>query len=290
MKKITRKTKVVSSIDTIQTKEDRDNRELDVDFLQGQTMKYTNDYKIVTRWSPNHDFIKTKLSDTEKEMDIMFKRATVKDKSKVRMNRIDINTDVDIAFEDVSKIVDFMFMCCTEGMQKERKEWTNKDTLKKEAYWFSNQYLEINFYDKAKEDSDKEKINEYPTRLEVRFKKIKSQDKKHHIEKAINFYDGALERYSFAERSRMELLCNEWDKFIEENPRGTLTHFVVKFEEHIYTREILKGIYEYVGLKGNFKAWVDKFRRGYKLDLISENEIKELVKRITISLKKYKNN
>lgn len=290
MKRITNKTKVISSIDTIQTKEDKSNRRDNIDFVIGQSKKYTNDDKITTKWSPNHDFIKEKLSDTEKELEKMYESATVIDVKGVKMNRIDINTDVDISFEDVSKIIDFMFMCCTEGMDKQRKEWTNKDTLRKEAYWFSNQYLEINFYNKEKEDEDKEKKNEYPTRLEVRFKKVRKQDKKHHVEKAIDFYSGALERYSFAEASRIKLLCDEWDRFIEDNPKATLTHFVVKYEEHIYTRNILQALYKYVGLKGSFKAWVDKFKRGYKLDLITENEIKELVKRITISLKRYKNN
>ena len=63
-----------------------------------------------------------------------------------------------------------------------------------------------------------------------------------------------------------------------------------KEESDSNTRNILHALYKYVGLKGSFKAWVDKFKRGYKLDLITENEIKELVKRITISLKRYKNN
>lgn len=290
MKKITNKTKVISSIDTIQTKENRNNRLFEVDFVLGQSKKYTNDDKITTKWSPNHDFIKEKLSDTEKELEKMFESATVIDSKEVKMNRIDINTDVDIKFEDVSKIIDFMFMCCTEGMNKERKEWSNKDTLKREAHWFSNQYLEVNFYDKEKEDEDKERKNEYPTRLEVRFKKIRKQDKKHHVDKAIEFYNGALERYSSAEKSRIDILCKEWDKFIKENPKGTLTHFVVRFEEYIYTREILQGLYKYVGLKGSLNSWIKKFRQGYKLELVTENEIKELVKRITISLKRYKNN
>lgn len=290
MKKITTKTRIISSIDTIQTKEDKNNRKERIDFVPGQSSKYTNEDKITTKWSPNHDCIKDKLSITEMELNKMYELATVIDVESVRMNRIDINTDVDIQFEDVSKIIDFMFMCCTEGMGSNRKEWTNKDTLKKEAYWFSNQYFEVNFYDKEKEDTDKDRENEYPTRLEVRFKKVKKQDKKYHVDKAISFYQGALERYSFAEKSRIKLLCDEWDRFVKENSKATLTHFVVKYEEHIYTRNILEGLYKHVGLKGSLSSWIKKFRQGYKLELTTENEIKELVKRITISLKRYKNN
>ena len=290
MKKINKNTIVISSIDTFQTKDKIENRRIKVDSLPGLTKKYINDNIITSRWNPNYKGILKKLSETEKIIEEMYCMATVINFSDIRMNRIDINTDINIEFGEISKHLDMLFMCITEGIDKNRKEWVDKDELEKESYWIGTQYMEINFYNKKRACETSGEKFEYPTRLEVRFKKIKSQDKKFHIEKAIKIYSEALEKFKYAEDRRIETICKEWDTFKKENPKGTLTHFVIKFEREIYTRRILHQLYLYVGLKGSFKSWIDKFKRGYKLELISENEMKELVKRINISLKRYKNN
>ena len=60
-----------------------------------------------------------------------------------------------------------------------------------------------------------------------------------------------------------------------EDTKATLTHFVVKYEKEIHTKRILEGIYRHVGLKGTISSWIKKFRQGYKLELITENELKE---------------
>ncbi|MCI6381071.1 MAG: hypothetical protein MR824_00710 [Fusobacterium mortiferum] len=290
MKKINKNTIVISSIDTFQTKDTVENRKLKVDVLPGQTKKYINDGIITTRWNPNHKGIINKLTETEEMIEEMYSMATVINFREIKMNRIDIHTDIDIEFQYVSKMLDMLFMSITEGMGKSRKEWIDKDDLQKESYWLGTQYVEVNFYNKKTACKNSGEKCEYPTRLEIRFKKIKSQDKKFHIDKAIKIYSDALERFKYAESSRIKALCDEWDIFKKENPKGTLTHFVIKYECEIYTRRILHELYEYVGLKGNFKSWVDKFKRGYKLELITEKDMKELIKRINISLKRYKNN
>lgn len=290
MKKITTKTTVVSSIDTIQTKDLEDNRLMIIDNLLGQTKRKVENGIITTRWSPNYKGIIKRLSDTKNEMLEIYSRAYIINVDCMKMNRIDIHTDIDIKFCEIEKLLDFFFMILTEGMGKDRKEWTNKDDLKKESLWVRTQYLDIEIYNKEKECADKNKKCEFPTRVELRFKKIKSQDMKVHIDKAIGIYTDAIEKFAYAENRRIKVLCSEWDNFIKDNPRGTLTHFVIKYESEIYTRRILKELYMYVGLKGNFKSWIDKFKRGYKLDLITEKEICTLVQRINISLKRYKNN
>ena len=291
MGRFTKDTVIVSSIDTLQTKDKVENRKIQVDIVRGQTKKYINNGIITTCWSPNYKKIITRLTETEKEIEEIYKMAMVVNIEDVKMNRIDIHTDVAREFEEIDKLLDLLFLSIIEGTRNNiKKDWIDKNDLKKEAYWFRTQYLEINFYNKKKEAKDKEEKYEYPTRMEIRFKKIKSQDKKFHIDKAIGIYKEAIEKFSYAESTRIELLCTAWDKFIVENPKATLTHFVIKYEKEIHTKRILEGIYKHVGLKGQINSWIKKFRKGYKLELITENELKELVKRITISLKRYKNN
>lgn len=291
MGRFTKDTVIVSSIDTLQTKDKVENRKIQVDIVRGQTKKYINNGIITTCWSPNYKKIITKLTETEKEIEEIYKMAMVVNIEDVKMNRIDIHTDVAKEFEEIDKLLDLLFLSIIEGAGKNiKKDWIDKNDLKKEAYWFRTQYLEINFYNKKKEAENKGEKYEYPTRMEIRFKKIKSQDKKFHIDKAIGIYKEAIEKFAYAENTRIELLCAAWDKFIVENPKATLTHFVIKYEKEIHTKRILEGVYKHVGLKGQINLWIKKFRKGYKLELITENELKELVKRINISLKRYKNN
>lgn len=291
MGRFTKDINIVSSIDTLQTKDRVENRKMQIDIVHGQTQKYINDGIITTRWSPNYKKIITRLTETEKEIGEIYKMATVINVEEVKMNRIDIHTDIDMEFEEIDKLLDLLFLSIIEGARNNiKKDWIDKNDLKKEAYWFGTQYLELNFYNKKKEAKDKGEKYEYPTRLEIRFKKIKSQDKKFHIDKAIGIYKEAIEKVSYSENTRIKLLCSAWDKFIIENPKATLTHFVIKYEKEIHTKKIMEGIYKHVGLKGQLNSWIKKFRQGYKLELITESELKELVKRINISLKRYKNN
>lgn len=290
MKKITKDTLFISSIDTFQTKDSINNRNILIDTMPGQSKKYIDNDIIRTVWNPNHNGIIKKLTETEKEIVDIYSRAQIINTSVVKMNRIDINTDIDIEFTEIDKELDFLFLIITEGKNNLQREWGDKSDFKKDSYWFKSQYLDINFYNKSKDSMAKNEKCEFPTRLELRFKKIKSQDKKLHIQKAIDLYNESFERLEYAENTRIKMLCDEWDNFITDNPKATLTHFVVKHEKDIFTRRILEGLYKHVGLSGSISSWIKKFRQGYKLELITANEVKELVKRITISLKRYKNN
>lgn len=69
MSRFTKDTVIVSSIDTLQSKDNVENRKIQVDIVCGQTKKYINDGIITTHWSPNYRKIITRLTETEKEIE-----------------------------------------------------------------------------------------------------------------------------------------------------------------------------------------------------------------------------
>lgn len=288
MKKIDKTVVIQSTIDTTQTRDKILNRiDSEIKVLGRKTIKKENGL-ITDKWCMNYKEYHEGLSSSVEELNKMFELATVIDLKEIKVNRIDVATDIDIKFNEIDKFITFYFMIFTEGMGKGRRKWTDMDLEEVDALWFKRQYLEVQYYNKEKQAKESGFSAKYPSRLEVRLKRTEKQDFKYHIDRVIKMYEEVPEKIQFLENSRIELLCRKWDEFKKDNPKGTLTHFVVAWEDKIYTRAMLEGLYKYVGLKGNFKSWIDKFKRGYKLELFTEKEVINLNKRIIKSLKEYK--
>lgn len=288
MKKIDKDIKIQSTIDTTQTRDKIFNR-LDVEReILGRKVIKRDDKLITDKWCVNYKEYHNGLSSSVEELNKMFELATVINMNDIKVNRIDVATDIDMKFNDIDKFLTFYFMIFTEGMGSTRRRWTDIDLEEIDALWFKRQYLEVQYYNKEKQSKEKGFVAKYPTRLEVRLKRTEKQDFRYHIDRVIKMYEEVPEKIAYLEKSRIELLCNKWDKFKEDNPGATLTHFVMAWEDKIYTRNILKGLYDYSGLSGSFKPWVDKYKRKYKLELFTEKEVIVLTKRIIKSLKEYK--
>ena len=288
--KIDKNLEVQSTIDTTQTRDKIINR-LDIDRkILGRTIIKRDVENITDKWNVNYSKYHKNLSETVEELNKMFELATIIDNEVIKVNRIDVATDLDVKFDEVGKFISFYFMCFTEGLGGVRRRWTDIDLEEVDALWFKKQYLEVQYYNKEKQAKENGFEAAYPTRLEVRLKRTEKQDFKYHIDRTIKMYQEVPEKISYVEQDRINLLCKKWDRFKEDNNGATLTHFVMAWEDRIYTKEILKGLYKYVGLKGSFNEWLKWYNRKHKLELFTDKDILKLNKMIIKSLKEYKKN
>ena len=120
---------VKSRIDTIQTKEKTSNRKvLDTFIKEHEDIRIDKDGNIVSKWNMNNikDSYSTeyKLSLTKESLKRMLEMVTVIDVEKMKMNRIDIATDIRINFIENIKILDLLHKCLTVNF-KGGKSWSN---------------------------------------------------------------------------------------------------------------------------------------------------------------------
>ena len=60
----------------------------------------------------------------------------------VKMNRIDIHTNIGREFEEIDKLLDLLFLSIIEGGGNNiKKDWVDKNNFKKDAYWFRHNIL-----------------------------------------------------------------------------------------------------------------------------------------------------
>ena len=95
--------------------------------------------------------------------------------------------------------------------------------------------------------------------------------------------EGQLEHL---EENMSERLIKLWE--VEKENVKSFSEFVRKYNDYFYTLNILKEVYKGVGLKGNCKRWIDKFREGNNtLEFYTKTDIKEIQKAMLKSAKEY---
>lgn len=289
---MTEKAKVImkSRIDTIQTKEPIGNRgSFDV-YVKGCEYDINKDGNVISIWNPNNirDTYSQeyKLSLTKESLNKMFDMVTVIDAGNVKMNRVDICTDVDFNYIENIKLLDLLHRCLTVNF-KGGKKWTNisDEDLKISNLRYSNRDFNIEFYDKKKQT---ENTHLYDTRLEVRALRVKSQELEHHVNRCIDLYNASIENITKVNKIVGEMLIKTWEEEKRRQPKLRFTTFVYKYSHYFYTMDILKVVYNHVGLKQGVRSWLNKFRNTYNIELYTKNDIDKMVKLIVKSLKEYK--
>ena len=289
---MTEKAKVImkSRIDTIQTKEPIGNRgSFDV-YVKGCEYDINKDGNVISIWNPNNirDTYSQeyKLSLTKESLNKMFDMVTVIDAGNVKMNRVDICTDVDFNYIENIKLLDLLHRCLTVNF-KGGKKWTNisDEDLKISNLRYSNRDFNIEFYDKKKQT---ENTHLYDTRLEVRALRVKSQELEHHVNRCIDLYNASIENITKVNKIVGEMLIKTWEEEKRRQPKLRFTTFVYKYSHYFYTMDILKVVYNHVGLKQGVRSWLNKLRKTYNIELYTKNDIDKMVKLIVKSLKEYK--
>lgn len=280
-----------SRIDTIQTIEPISNREeLNIIVKGHEDIRINKDGNIVSKWNMNNikDTYSTeyKMSLTKESWKRMYELVTIIDTEKVKMNRIDIATDININFIENIKMLDLLHKCLTVNF-KGGKTWSNitDEDLKISNLRFKNLDWNIEFYDKKKESENK---HLYDTRLEIRALRVKAQNFEFHVDKCMDLYNATTENIVKVEKIMSERLIKIWEEEISEQPKLKFTTFVFKYSHYFYTMNILKEVYKTVGLKGTINGWLRDFRKTYTLDLYTKTDVEKMCKKIVKSLKEYK--
>ena len=283
--------KMCSRIDTIQTKENANNREIfDIEVKGVEDIGLNKKGELTTKWNPNnarfHYSNVYKLSHTKEKLVELMELATVINVEDVKINRIDIATDSKMDFVENAKLIYLLHKCLVAKI-KGGKAWNNEDDddYNYSSFRFVNRDWRIEFYDKYKESEGKSLYN---TRFEVRHIRVKSQDLVYHIDKTIDLWNGALNNLDVVEKVQVEKLCKLWDIEKAKCPKLKFTAFVDTYKDKILTFGILAKVMKYAGLKCSSKSWLQKYRNTHSIELYSDKDVKRLIKEIVKSLKEYK--
>lgn len=281
-----------SRIDTLETREPKDNREALLFDLKGTESYLNKNMDIITKLNPNnfeYGYSKNyKLSETIKTIENMQMALTVIDADKVNMRRIDIATDLSLEFDSISKFLDLIHKSI-RAKEKEGKAWSNLDEidLNTSNYMYRNRFkLEIEFYNKHKENH---KAN-YPTRMEIRFLRISSKDFKLHINNAIALWKAMPNNLADVEQQMIDILKSRWIEERSSNPGLTFSTFVYKYSNNIYTQNILKALYKETGLTRDFRYWLQDYKKKYNIDFYTKADLINFSKNVIKSLKDYAKN
>lgn len=278
----------VSHIDTIQTKEPILNRERCKETKKGIKMNTRIDDYVKTIYNPNNYndsySSNTKLSETENIINKMMIDLTVIDIDAVEYKRIDIATDISYSFTSISKFLDLLHRCMVLNL--DGKMWSNRDQndLKDSNIRFNNRSLQIEFYDKYKESDGRAS---YPTRLEIRFKRISSKDLKLHVKNAIKLWRDVPSNLEEVEDKIIKLLKCLYVDELKSKKIANFNDFVCRYQERIFTRRILEELYKFTELKTPFKIWLSRYKENHNLTFYTKTEVKTFIKYVIKSLKNY---
>lgn len=203
-----------------------------------------------------------------------------------RLDRLDIAIDTLSSFDELYKfnlMFAHLFRIHTNN---------NNDVVinglsdnKKRAIVINHRKFELYIYDKLLESKG---IHPY-SRCEFRFKLLNIND----VAVIIKRLEGvltALPKYVEAlNKEKIQFLYDEWQKEHAQscNKRiKSFSEFVRRYDNHIFTREILKGIYCKV-MSGNFEQWLYKFRKENFLVLISCNDMLRYCKGMKQAIRMY---
>ncbi|EHL1910535.1 hypothetical protein KDH02_004809 [Salmonella enterica] len=230
------------------------------------------------------------LKESEKKLLEIMDDLTIIEKHNVEMNRIDIAIDSKMKFEECKRFIGYIFMLVTySDKQSYKVKLSDMYSDNVTGYVSKSRDLEIVFYDKALESEGQHKYN---TRMEFRYKRIKTLDFKMHIDKLIRLIRSIDVNIELLDKKKIEALKKLYDKAIRENKATNFSQFVICYSDSIYTKEQLKALYEYANMQGDFTNWLSFFRKSHsdlEFQLFNKTDVKKYKSEVIKSIKKYRN-
>lgn len=286
-----------SHIDTIQTKEPLENREIQDLNIRGAS-DYIKGSNIITEYNTNNCSSTYKLNcsliETENTLKNMMAALTVINTDNVNYSRVDVATNVSAPFNSISKLLYLIHRCigvATMYKDGEYKKITDMITEQFESYVFKSNMVEIEFYDKYKQALAKkmplEYPSKYPTRLEIRFLRRKTKDLKLHVNKAIELWKSVPLVLDNAENLIIDELKKIYTIELHNGKIADFYDFVCRYQDKFTTRNIMEQLYIYSEMKGSFKKWLEMYRQNHVLIFYNKTEINKFIKDVVKSLKNY---
>lgn len=201
----------------------------------------------------------------------------------INFDRVDIAIDSNIDFKKDFKLLLFIFELITCKSRKGSRWFTTSlDTLCNNTIKKTSKFLDISFYDKEYESNGSHK---FKTRMEFRFKNHGTNNINGYIDKLLSRLN-LVKNIDKVEGYMITRLIELWES--EKNTKvKNLSEFVRKYDNYIYTKNILEGVYQHVSMNGNFNNWLREHRRNSNIKFYSKSNIQKVEKQIIKSIKIY---
>ena len=228
------------------------------------------------------------LTEYNKALQYSLDELGVLNMNEVELNRIDVALDTNeyTIQRDFKKMLFVFELLTIKHKKSDRWYTTNLNTLERNTIKLYDSRFELEIYDKAKASNN---MHPFATRVEFRYKRLSTdiQENELYLEKVtkkIEEMDGKLLQLENNMSKRLiKLYQADKDKVL------SFSEFVRKYNDYFYTLNILKEVYKETGLKGNYKGWLDNFRKTNTLKFYTKKDVKELQKEMKNSLKMYMN-
>ena len=180
------------------------------------------------------------------------------EKVDIEVSRIDIAVDSNEDYSKSKKFNLYFFELLTFNERHDKKfVCTSLNDYKDNNIYLNSRDLKVSIYDKEKESKG---LHAYKTRTEFRWVRYASLDTKKMCTRVIERLKGIEDNNAELEAKMIFRLHKNYE---EEKAKGeikTFTEFVRKYDKFFYNRNIIKGVYASIGLKGNFNTWIKEFK------------------------------
>lgn len=179
-------------------------------------------------------------------------------KMDIDVNRMDISIDSNLNYEDYKKFHLYLFELITYKESHNKKILcTSLESYKDNNIYLNSRDLKLSIYNKGFESKGE---HPYSTRIEFRWIRYASLETDKMAKRVINRLKDIENNNTELESKLIDRLSKNYE---EEKAKGeikTFTEYVRKYDKFFYTRNIIKGVYDSTGLKGNFNTWLKEFK------------------------------
>lgn len=229
-------------------------------YIKPSTSQRVDDNYNRVKISPKH-LIGYENTNSRKNIDMAMSTIAERigvTKMDIDVNRMDISIDSNLNYEDYKKFHLYLFELITYKESHNKKILcTSLESYKDNNIYLNSRDLKLSIYNKGFESKGE---HPYSTRIEFRWIRYASLETDKMAKRVINRLKDIENNNTELESKLIDRLSKNYE---EEKAKGeikTFTEYVRKYDKFFYTRNIIKGVYDSTGLKGNFNTWLKEFK------------------------------
>lgn len=229
-------------------------------YIKPSTSQRVDDNYNRVKISPKH-LIGYENTNSRKNIDMAMSTIAERigvTKMDIDVNRMDISIDSNLNYEDYKKFHLYLFELITYKESHNKKILcTSLESYKDNNIYLNSRDLKLSIYNKGFESKGE---HPYSTRIEFRWIRYASLETDKMAKRVINRLKDIENNNAELESKLIDRLSKNYE---EEKAKGeikTFTEYVRKYDKFFYTRNIIKGVYDSTGLKGNFNTWLKEFK------------------------------
>lgn len=210
-------------------------------------------------------------------------------KEDLLLDRVDVAIDTNsLTFrnKDNLRLLRFIFRLLTAKDKDNKMITADEETGRITSFYKTGSDFKLSIYDKSLESNLR---HPYLTRIEFRYTRYNKayNDFDNAIDRTINRIDKMDKHLESIENITINRLKQIMREEKIEDTYKNFTDFIDRHYSLIFTDRILKDIYEYSELKGNYKTWLRNYRRKKSFKLYKKADILRIKKALLKALKDY---